>query len=676
MKLNIYQWFGISMLTMSLLLAGCTASSSEVMSGVVAENMNGGSTTKVSLADFDEEDLDSSWDENSSKQIKLNGNSITTSASSGVFIEGTTVTIALPGTYVVSGELNDGQIHVKLENDGNVKLVLNGATIHNENSAAIYIEEAGKTIITLAEGTQNNLSDGSKYVYENNSDEPSGTLYSKDDLSINGTGTLTVNANFNDAIVGKDILKLVDGTYIVTSADDGIIGRDVLAIRAGKYTLDVNGDAMKSTNDNEEELGAIYIVDGTFAITSGNDGIDSIGAAVIENGQFNIVSGEGSQSQIDDTTSAKGIKSATDLTIYDGTFNVNSADDAFHSNGVVNVHGGQYTITTGDDGFHADSTLTINDGIIQVNESYEGLEGNQITINGGNISIVASDDGVNVAGGNDESAFGGRGGASFATDSDALLKITGGLIKVNAKGDGLDSNGNVEMSGGTVVVNGPEDNGNGPLDYDGTFNMSGGTLVAVGSSGMAQATSDTSTQPAMLMYYTETQAANTLVQLANEAGEIIVAFEPDKTYQSVMISSPLIEQGQTYTLYSGGQTELDELLNIAENTTGSLGNKVVSFTIADMITYVDANGITTAKGGMGGFGGGMGGGRGQVGGNRDENGEMPTRPEGENGEMKMPDGEMPTMPNGDMPTRPEGENGEMKMPAMADGQSDSSDGTQ
>lgn len=658
MKSNIYEWFGASMLTLSLLLAGCSSTNSVETPAQAATT-----AASVEVVEFDNDDLNNSWSDSSAEQIKLNGTSISTTAKNGVFIENSTVTIALPGTYVVSGELENGQIKVKLENKGNVQLVLNGANIHNENQAGIYIEEAGKTIITLAEGTKNSVSDGEVYQFEDGEDEPTGTIFSKDDLTINGTGTLNVHANYNNAIVSKDTLKLVEGNYNVTSVDDGIVGRDILAIKNGSYSLDVQGDAMKTTNDNADQLGKVYVLDGQFQIKAGNDGINSIGSVTIENGQYNMITGNGSQASLEDESSAKGIKAATELVINNGTFVMDSADDAIHSNSNVTISNGQFDLKTADDGFHADNVLTINDGIITVSESYEGLEGQQIHINGGKISLNAQDDGVNVSGGNDQSAFGGRGGATFSSNSDALLKITGGEMYVNAAGDGLDSNGNIEMTGGTVVVSGPENNGNGALDYDGSFNISGGTLIAAGASGMAMAPSEESSQHALLMYYPTTQAADTMVQLVNEDNEVLISFKPDKSYQSIMISSPLIEEGKTYSLYAGGQSELDETLLLGIQLPAQLGTAVTGFTVSEMISYVDENGITTAQsgiGGPGGMGGGFGGGRGTGGtgnveGESEANGQRPTPPEGATGEMQAPT----DWENGEMPERPEGMSGEM-----------------
>lgn len=624
MKSGYQQWLGLTLLTLGLIAGGCSSSindKSNILQTSVSDNAqkSGENQRKQALVEFEEADLDASWSDSDAETISFNGSSIATSAKRGVFIEHSDVTIALPGTYVLNGELTDGSIHVKLEYDGDVKIILNNTSIHNEDGAAIFVEDAGKVVVTLADGTTNTLSDGEQYKLADGVDEPTGTLYSKADLTINGTGKLIIDANYNNAIVGKDRLLLADGQYEINSVDDGIVGRDLLAVRQGSYKLNVAGDGLKSTNDNADKLGSIYIADGEFTIDAGADAIDSIGELLIDNGSFSMISGGGAHAA-SSVSSAKGIKAATLLTIQGGSFNIDAYEDALHSNGNVDIRGGQLTLTSGDDGVHADQALSIYDGELTVAASYEGLEGMQISIQGGRIELHSSDDGVNVAGGNDQSAFAGRGAASFSSTTDAYLSITGGQLLVDADGDGLDSNGSIEMSGGTVIVNGPENNGNGALDYDESFTLTGGTLIAAGSSGMAMAPSaEQSTQPSILMYYPTNQAAGTLVQLSNEAGEVLVAFKPTKSYQSILISSAELQAGETYTLSSGGQAELDEQLGLGIMTPAQPGTERVSFIISEGVTYVDESGITTMQGGLGQGGGFGGGGRGGGGrGKRDD----------------------------------------------------------
>ena len=644
MKTGMYQWLGASLLTIMLITSGCSQltekNSTTDVTTKQLQNSNG--EIAQSPVQYTTSDLDSSWDASNAEKIEFNDSKVTTSAKRGVFIEGSDVTIALPGTYVLSGQLIDGGVHVKLEGEGEVKLVLNNASIHNEDGAAIYIEDAGKAIITLAEGTSNTLSDGETYQLADGADEPTGTLYSKSDLTINGQGKLLIDANYNNAIVGKDNLLLVDGQYEIQSVDDGIIGRDLLAVKQGSYTLITDGDALKSTNDNEERLGSIYIEGGQFNIEAGADGMDSIGDITIADGSLRINSGGGAEASAIDGNSAKAIKSAGLLLIHNGSFELNSYDDGLHSDNNVEIYGGSFVISAGDDGIHADEALSIHDGVITIRTSYEGLESNEIYVHGGTIELNASDDGVNVAGGNDQSGFMGRGGASFGASENSKLVITGGQLNVNANGDGLDSNGNIEMSGGVVVVNGPEGNGNGALDYDGTFAMTGGTLVAAGSSGMAMAPSaEQSTQASILMYYPATQSAGTLMQLTNSAGDVLVAFSPLKSYQTVVISSPEIEVGESYSLLSGGQSELIEGLGLGQMTPSQLGTELVSFTTKEIVSYVDETGLTTSKSGFG-----PGGGFGGRGGSGVRGGAGGTTPSGDAARTVPSSDETGTVPSG------------------------------
>lgn len=193
------------------------------------------------------------------------------------------------------------------------------------------------------------------------------------------------------------------------------------------------------------------------------------------------------------------------------------------------------------------------------------------------------------------------------TDSEGqLLSITGGYVNVNSQGDGLDANGSISMTGGTVIVNGPTQSGNGSLDYDGSFEISGGLLIAAGSSGMAMATSEESKQNSILMTYPETQAAGTIVHVEDSKGNTVVTFAPEKEYQTVFISSPKLTKDMTYTLYSGGTATGSETDGLYEAGEYQDGTKVVEFTISESVTWLDESGVTTARSSsQGGPGGGQ-----------------------------------------------------------------------
>lgn len=501
----------------------------------------------------------------------------------GVKIENNVVTITSAGTYSISGELKDGQIVVNAGEEDKVQIQLNNANITSSNSAPIYVKSAKKVVIGLIEGTKNIITDGKNYVFEDaTKDEPNAAIFSKDDLTIIGTGSLVVNANYNNGITSKDDLKIEGGQITVNAVSDGLRGKDSITILDGKITIDAKEDGMKSSNTKDSDKGYIHIQGGALNITAGQDGIQAETNAVISNGEINIVSGEGSKNSSSknenwgnwggkqppgtqlpdknntttteetDSTSAKGIKATSNITISGGNINIDSSDDSIHSNDTIVIKGGNIKASSGDDGVHADFKIEINGGDIDITKSYEGIESQSITINDGNINVVASDDGINAGGGNDASSTGGRPGENnFDSSSKCEIVINGGYIVVDARGDGIDANGSITIKGGTTIVNGPENNGNGALDYDGSCDISGGILIASGSIGMAQSPSSTSSQNSVNVALSS-QQANTIIHIEDEKGNEVITFAPSKQYQSVVVSSPKLKTGSTYTVSYGG----------------------------------------------------------------------------------------------------------------------------
>jgi len=569
-------------------------------------------------SDYDPDDLTVSVNVADTTVIRLEGDSIAVEGN-GVNVSGTIVTVTAAGVYNIQGILNDGQIVVDTQDAETVTLILSGADITNTTSAPIYVANAEKMVITLADGTQNSLTDGATYCYPDESDEPNAAIFSHDDLTINGDGALTVNANYNNGIASKDDLKIVSGTITVNAVNDGIKGKDSVSIKDGVITINAGADGIQSTNADEEGKGYILIEGGTFNITSAFDSIQAETNLQINGGNFTITSGGGSVNNSTDgggmwgdrgmegnpnkpTESAKGLKAGVDITVMAGTFNINSADDAIHANNSVSINDGTILMASGDDGIHADTTLTINGGEINLTQSYEGLESAIITVNGGTIHLHASDDGINAGGGADSSSVNGRPGQNeFAMTGNYFVYIHGGYIFIDANGDGLDTNGSFAMTDGVVLVNGPTNNGNGPLDYMGTFNVTGGFLVAVGSSGMAQAPSDTSTQYSVLYNFDEVQTAGTLVHIQTQSGQEILTFAPTKEYQSVLLSSSVLQNGETYVVYSGGNATGTVTDGLYSGGTYTVGTQVTSFTISSMVTGGGA--MSGFPGGGSGLGG-------------------------------------------------------------------------
>lgn len=543
---------------------------------------------------FTERDLAGTYEESGAVYVTLSDDGIT-GETAGVAINGQTMTITAEGTYIFSGTLSEGQIVVDADN-AKVQIVFDNVDITCASSAAVYVKSAEKVFVTLAEGSQNTLRNTDEYVAidDNNIDA---VIFAKSDLTLNGTGSLTIVSAEGHGIVSKDDLKITGGTYDITAAGHALSGKDSVRIADGTFILTAEKDGIHAENADDEEKGYIYIADGDFTITSDGDGMDASNIVQIEDGTFDITAGGGAANSLkthesdmpgggmsqnierpdgenmpQDTTtdesgtSTKGIKAGGGMYLNGGTYQIDSADDSIHSNANITIADGTYTLATGDDGVHADDALTVNGGTITVTESYEGLEGLTVTINDGTIDITARDDGINTAGGTDQSGFGTFGdhfkGMDSAddeteetTDNEMWMELNGGYIHILAGGDGVDSNGDLTINGGEIYIDGPSDNGNSAIDYGDRSSayVNGGTLVAIGSSGMAEGMSDSSKQKVLMVKLGEQMEAGDVV-LTDSEGNVIVSYTALKTYDCVIISTAEVESGATYTLTTSGTT--------------------------------------------------------------------------------------------------------------------------
>ena len=508
------------------------------------------------------------------------------------------LTITKEGIYNLTGEINDGL--VKIDVDENVKLVLNNVSITNSSGPAILVVNAKNVVIELEDGSKNYLEDSESY--EGYEEDEIGTIFSHDDLVLQGTGSLEVVANCEDAIVSKDDLKIGSGIYDIKAQDDGIRGKDSVYILGGNFNISVKGDGIKSTNDTDSNKGFIKIENGNFKIDANGDGIQAETNLLIQDGSFDIKTGGGSSnvSTSDtwgnwgtknlngDAASAKGVKAGKNILIQSGEFKLDTSDDAIHSNGYVGIKDGNFLVSSGDDGIHADEELIIDDGEINISKSYEGLEASKITINDGEINVIASDDGINVAGGNDGSSQGGRPGANnFASNSNNILTINGGNIVVDASGDGLDANGSIYINGGMIKVYGPSNSANGALDYDKELVVRGGTLLASGSSGMLQGCSSGSTIYNLTIVFSSTYGENDKITIVDDENKEIVSFESIKSYSSLVIALPELKKGENYSLKVNGSV-------------------IEDFTIEELTTSIGKRGGGFNQGGVPGSGGNRG----------------------------------------------------------------------
>lgn len=451
----------------------------EEMQAAIDEAM---SDAAIDITDmFTKRDLAGTYDESEAVKITLSGKTAACN-SSNVQIEDGVVTIKAAGVYVLSGTLTDGTIVVDAGDDDKVQLVLDGVSIMAADYAAIYAKNADKVFVTLAEGAGNSLTVSGDYVQtdDNNVDA---VIFAKCDLTLNGTGSLTVKDNMGHGIVSKDDLVVTGGTYTIYSQDHCLNGKDSVRIADGTFNLSCDEDGIHAGNDDQQD-------------------------------------------------------------------------------GYVYIEGGDINISVGDDALHAEGLLIITGGDIDVSKSCEGGEGYKILVTGGDIDVISSDDGFNAAGGSSGSGdnhdgFGGgpgMGGVDMDADNDAYILITGGTININANGDGIDSNGCIGITGGSVYVLGPSDNGNGAMDYGICAAITGGEIVAVGGSGMAQGFGDESTQCSALVNFDEWIDAGETITLTDSDGKEVLSYKADKKFNSVVISTSDMKQGDNYTLTVGDQS--------------------------------------------------------------------------------------------------------------------------
>lgn len=505
--------------------------------------------------------------------IELSDSGIKTTAG-GVVVDGNTVTIAKEGTYLITGSLSDGQIIVAAGSKDKVQIVLDNAIVTKNGGAAIQIKSADKVFITTKENTENTLS--SKGNFGVSSDNVDGAIFSKANIVLNGFGTLNVNSETAHGIVTKDNLRIANGTYNITSAKQGLSGKDSVRIAGGNITVNSGTDSIHSENTEDTAKGYVYIAGGNLNLTSGTDAIDASGTMNIKGGSVKVLSGGGSGKKQNSTESYKGLKADGTITISDGTFTLDCLDDAIHGAMDVNINGGTFEITTSDDAVHSDQNVNISGGTVNAPKCYEGIEGQTITISGGETKVVSSDDGLNAAGGNDGSGMGGGmrpdqfgggfGGGMMENDANASITISGGKITVVAEGDGIDSNGNVTITGGETYVSGPTNGGNGSLDYGGQAIISGGIFIAAGSNGMAQSFSNGSTQGVIMG--NANGSAGDVISIADSSGKTLAEFTTEKNYRVIVISAPGMQANNTYTLKYGEQSQEIEMTSLVYGGSG------------------------------------------------------------------------------------------------------------
>ena len=422
-----------------------------------------------------------SYTEQNATLIEFSDGSVTAAgAYSGYEIDGTAVSITEAGTYVLSGACADGSVTVKKGVTG-VTLVLDGLDLTSTTTSPITINKSAEATLLAAAGSENTVADSA----DANDESAAIKVKTGGTLTLGGTGSLTVDGNYKNGIKGAAQSSITVDELVLTidAVDDGLSCDDALTILGGTLEINAGGDAVKASPDVDDETepdtvskGDITISGGTLTLVSAADGVQADGDLNISGGTFDITANGGHETVLaEGADSCKGIKSDGTLSVTGGTFTIDSADDALHA-ADVSVTGGSFTLSTSDDAVHADNALTIgaegNDAAVPaivITDSYEGLEGTTVTVYSGDLDITASDDGVNAA----NSDIGER--------SDLFaIQISGGDLYICAGADGLDSNNDINMTGGTVEVYGADSGMDTAIDYDGTFTLDGGTLFGAG----------------------------------------------------------------------------------------------------------------------------------------------------------------------------------------------------
>lgn len=533
-----------------------------------------------------------------------------------ILLENESLTLEKGGVYRLSGTLENGQLVVDVPKDAVVHLIFNGLSIHSNTHAALYVKQADQVFITLSSGTENSLSSGETFE-QTDEHTVDAALFARKDITLSGDGALTIQSPGGHGIAAKDRLIITGGHYHITAAAHAIAGKEGLAIKDGTFVLSAGKDALHSEQDEDASLGFVLIDGGSFDLTAGQDGISASGPLEITAGAFTITCGGGSSqgetktetfrsgfgggmppsggtppdgfgggrggrndkngargfapgnsgfSSMDtetatastDSVSKKGIKSGGNMLLCGGTFQINAADDALHSNASMEITGGTYSLETGDDGIHAEETLTLREATIAIPLCYEGLEALHIRIHGGNVTLQSTDDGLNAAGGTDQSGFGGdfgggdrfggRGFGGMASGNGSIL-ITGGTLSITAYGDGIDANGSFQMDGGHVTVCGPTQGDTATLDYDTTAEINGGTFIGTGAMGMAQTFSGGS--QGTIAVQVGNASAGSEILLLDASGNPVLAYTAPMAFNVTILSCPDLLIGENYTLNIG-----------------------------------------------------------------------------------------------------------------------------
>ena len=527
-----------------------------------------------------QDDEDESW-KNNTGTVDLDNVEVT---GDGISVSDNFITISKGGDFEVTGTLDDGQIVIDTEEK--VKLRLSGMSLTNKNGSAVYVKNVDKAYITLTDNTENTLTDGENYTSGDENEK--GCITSRDNLEIKGSGSLTVNGNYNHGIFSSNSIEIGNVNITVNAKNDGIHANDTLAISGGNVYVTAEGDGLQAEEILDISDGEVNVTTtGEVKASTSNDfggrgemkdlsqmtddEIQSMREQIQNNNQFT----QTEESDDSDDTSSKGIKADWMLEISGGEVTVDSTDHAIHCTSDINITGGTLNLSSeSKKGISGHGDVTIDDGDITITKSTEGIESKKIlTINGGNIDITASDDGFN-SGGTGANQNGGQmtppeipsdknGGQMTPPnmqqaegneqDSEHHIQINGGNIKIVADADGIDSNGSLFINGGTVTVDAQATGAESAFDTDGAFIVNGGTIIGVSGSGMDESPNSYSAQNVILAYTTSQISAGDEVKITDSNGKTIVEYTAVKGGSKIVYSSDKLKTGETYTVYASGE---------------------------------------------------------------------------------------------------------------------------
>lgn len=607
-------------------LAGCSSIDDSSTDGAVAQESAAVETDTTAAAmdfSYSDRDLDASYDESSATMIVLSDEGVSIDGEGATAQDGSAL-IESAGTYVVSGSLSDGSIQVAAGEQDKVQIVFDGVDIHCEDGPAVSISAADKCFITLADGSSNSLSDGSSYALAEGEDEPNAVVYSKADLTFNGTGSLAIAGSYRHAVCSKDDLAITGGTYDLSATEDALRGKDCVKIADGSFSIEAGEDGIASTNDEDADRGFVSIDGGSFSLIAADD----------------------------------GIQSARYVRLAGGSFDVQVEDDAVHSDIDALVSGGSFSVVAGDDAFHAEGSMTVQGGTIGISSCYEGIEGGQVYLRGGDVHIVADDDAVNAAssdasdsaavdvdGTREEGPDSGsasvassdagsqpaagwdgaservgevpngsdstleaapepsgrpgvdeRGGApqtgmaeggAGMGDSSCVIEISDGYHVLESGGDVLDSNGSIVITGGVTLAQSAAGTSDYAIDYDIEATIDGGTLIALGGTEMAQ--NLTSGSQAFAMGSID-GAAGATVSVVDGSGSVLASFTAPSAFETAVVSVAGMQDGGVYGLVLG------------DPVSGANDDGYASQGVLDTDGAVEITASCEAQGGFGGLG--------------------------------------------------------------------------